>query len=158
VFPDSKKSGRYVYSVYAYSGAPAESVFRDVYVSGDHLCFVPKTGAHLIYYYRADFVAFPTTGDEADQVISSVGPEDFVDVQVEKQGSAYCIPLQGTAVIYDAVDGGATGEYYFIVLDTVEGTSDMNLAFVGVFVALLIGYILYQKGVFGRGKGRVGKA
>lgn len=151
VFPEYDRSGQYIYSVYVYKGSSASSVFKDVYVSNGQLCFVPRTGSHKIYYYKADFRAFPTSENDVDQIIGSLRDADLVEVPVTQQGSAYCFPIKGTAMVLDSVDDGDVGEYYFVILDTQQSTFDMNVVFVGVIVALLLGYVLYQRGVLSLG-------
>ena len=151
IFPKYDRVGRYIFSVYTHKGVAASSVFKDVYISNGQLCFVPKKGSHRITYYKASFRVFPTSENEVDQIIGSLQTNDIITVPVSQKGSAYCFPVKGTAMVLDSVDDGRTGEYYFVVLDTQESTMDMNLVFVGVIAALLIGYILYQKGAISLG-------
>ena len=145
VFPDKAQVSHYIYSVYHFAGRSPTDVFKDVYISQDRLCFVPKEGKHTITYYAYNFQTWPTGDNEVKQILGSLSPRDQRDVEVQPSGNAYCIPLSGTAVIRDTVTGAVTGEYYFLVLDTAQAAAPINAAFlvVIILVAALLAWMLW---------------
>lgn len=143
VFPNKVQVSHYIYSVYYFAGLQPTDVFRDVYVSQDRLCFVPKAGKHTITYYAYNFSTWPTSDNEVKQILGNLSPKDIKQVSISHEGSAYCIPLSGTAVIKDTVTGPVNGTYYFLVLDTAQAVSPINITFVLV-IALVLGLLAWM--------------
>ena len=143
VFPDKQQVSHYIYSVYHFAGRSPTDVFKDVYISQDRLCFVPKAGEHHITYFAYNFQTWPATENDVKQILGALKQDMVKDIPVEPSGSAYCIPIQGTAVIRDQVSESVTGEYYFLVLDTAQAVAPINWSFI-VVILLVLGLLAWM--------------
>ena len=136
VFPERRHVAHYIYSLYHFSGvAPSENI-KDVYISQERLCVVPRTqGFFDVLYYKHSISKFPESDNEVRQILGSLTSRDLVDVKTVKSGAATCFPIPGSGVAELRFDDGV---YDVIVVDVTEAAAPINFGTVLIVVVVLV--------------------